>query len=300
MIAVARNSQARRSSPHAAVRQVRDHGGFALIAVLWLVASLSVLVTGIMLTVKSELKVASFARQTVEAKAVAEGAMQVALQSMVASGKRPEKLIEAPVPYAGRDVMVRMTPMNGYININRAPVELLQALFKIGGGMDDGSAGNLANAILAIRTTPGPSGRPISFEAPEDLMRLPGMDYAVYARIAPLVTTDSGGSGQVNVQAAPPNVLNIVAGGNAGAVASFVQARSGDNVGADTSGMNGAWLAGPTSTKSVEMSARVPLPDGGAITVVRRYLITNSSPDGLPWRVFYADSRVEQAPSPNS
>ncbi|MBF5004021.1 type II secretion system minor pseudopilin [Diaphorobacter caeni] len=276
----------------------RTEGGFALIAVLWLVASLSVLVTGIMLSVKSELKVASFARQTVMAKAVAEGAMQLALQSLVASGKRPEKLVEAPVSYAGRDVMVRMTPMNGFININRAPLELLQALFQMGAGVDAGVAGTLANAIMMARTTPGPSGKPPGFEAPEDLMRLPGMDYTIYARIAPMITTDSGGSGQINVQAAPPNVLNIVAGGNEAAVAGFVQARGGDNVGADTSQLNGAWIGGATSSRSVEMSARVPLPDGGAIMVIRRYQITNSSPDGLPWRVFYADSRVEQAPLP--
>ncbi|QIL81864.1 general secretion pathway protein GspK [Diaphorobacter sp. HDW4A] len=273
-------------------------GGFALIAVLWLVASLSVLVTGIMLSVKSELKIASFARQTVAAKAVAEGAMQLALQSLVASGKRPEKLVEAPVSYAGRDVMVRMTPMNGYININRAPLELLQALFQMGAGVDAGAAGAFANAILLARTTPGPSGKPPGFEAPEDLMRLPGMDYAIYARIAPLITTDSGGSGQINVQAAPPNVLNIVAGGNEAAVAAFMQARGGDNVGADTSQLNGAWIGGAASSRSVEMSARVPLPDGGAIMVIRRYQITNSSPDGLPWQVFYADSQVEQAPLP--
>ena len=272
--------------------------GFALIAVLWLVAALSILVTGIMLSVKSELKVAAFSRQIVFAKAAAEGSMQIAMQELIASGKQPDKQIEAPVPYAGQEVLVRMTPMNGYININRAPVELLQALFKIGAGLDDGMAGNLANAIETARRTPGPSGKPPGFEAPEDLMRIPGLDYPIYARIAPTITTDSGGSGQVNIQAAPPNVLNIVAGGNEAAVASFMQARSGDNVGADTSQMNGAWVGGATSSRLVEMTARVPLPDGGAIIVLRRYQITNSSPDGLPWRVFYADARVEQASLP--
>ena len=264
--------------------------GFALIAVLWLVAALSILVTGIMLSVKSELKVAAFSRQIVFAKATAEGAMQIAMQELIASGKQPDKQIEAPVPYAGQEVLVRMTPMNGYININRAPVELLQALFKIGAGLDEGMAGNLANAIETARRTPGPSGKPPGFEAPEDLMRIPGLDYPIYARIAPMITTDSGGSGQVNVQAAPPNVLNIVAGGNEAAVASFMQARSGDNVGADTSQMNGAWVGGAASSRLVEMTARVPLPDGGAIIVLRRYQITNSSPDGLPWRVFYSES----------
>lgn len=274
------------------------HTGFALIAVLWLVAALSILVTGITLTVKSELKVSTFARQTVVAKAVAEGAMQLALQAMAAEGRRPETVIEAPISYAGRDVLVRMIPLTGYININRAPPELLQALFKIGAGLDDASATNLASAIIAARTTPGPSGKPPGFEAVEDLLRLPGLDYPVYARIAALVTTDSGAS-QVNPLAAPPNVLNIVAGGNEAVVSKFVSARGGDNIGADTSGMNGAWLSSRTPSRMVEMTARVPLPDGGAIVVVRRFQIKSSSPDGLPWRAFFADSQVELAPSPN-
>ncbi len=274
--------------------------GFALIAVLWLVASLSIMVTGIMLSVKSETRVAGFSRQTVAAKAVAEGAMQIALQQMVVSGKPIDRQIEAPVSYAGQSVVVRLNPLNGYININRAPLELLQALFQFGAGMNDTAASNLANTIENIRSSPGPSGRPLGFEAVEDLMRVPGVDYAIYSKIAPLVTTDSGRGGQINAQAAPPNVLNIVAGGNEAAVASFVQARSADNVGADMSGFNAAWLGGPTTSKAVEMTARVPLPEGGAIVVIRRYVIQISAPDGLPWQVFYADSKVEQAPSPKT
>lgn len=279
--------------------RVATESGFALIAVLWLVAAMSIMVTGIMLSVKSELKVAAFTRQTLMAKAVAEGAMQLAMQAVVAQGTRPDKIVEAPVSYAGQDVMVRMIPMTGYININRAPVDLLVALFKTGAGLDDASATNLANSIEMARRTPGPSGKPPGFEAVEDLLHIPGIDYPIYARVAPLVTTDSGGSGQVNPQAAPPNVLNIVAGGNEAAVSRFVNARGGDNVGADTSSMNGAWLSSGSSSRTVELTARVPLPDGGAVVVLRRYQITNSSRDGLPWRVFYADSQVEPAPQPH-
>ena len=43
----------------------RSSQGFALIAVLWLVAAMSVLVGGIMLTVRAELKTAGLSRQTI-------------------------------------------------------------------------------------------------------------------------------------------------------------------------------------------------------------------------------------------
>ena len=104
----------------------RSSEGFALIAVLWLVAAMSVLVGGIMLTVRAELKTAGLSRQTIVAQAVGEGAMQIALQELKASGKPVDKILEAPISYGGREIMVRLIPMNGYIDLNKAPLELLQ------------------------------------------------------------------------------------------------------------------------------------------------------------------------------
>lgn len=276
----------------------RSSEGFALIAVLWLVAAMSVLVGGIMLTVRAELKTAGLSRQTIVAQAVGEGAMQIALQELKASGKPVDKILEAPVSYGGREIMVRLIPMNGYIDLNKAPVELLQAAFQFAGGLDQGAAGSLAAVVDAGRKEPGPSGRPPGFEAVEDLLLIPGVTYPLYSRVSRVFTTDAGGSGQVNVQAAPPDVLNIVAAGNESAVGAFMQTRGGDNVGADTSAMNGAWIDNGTAAKTVEMTARVPLPDGGAVLVIRRYLVRPSPKDGLPWRVFHANAVVELASIP--
>ena len=276
----------------------RSSEGFALIAVLWLVAAMSVLVGGIMLTVRAELKTAGLSRQTIVAQAVGEGAMQIALQELKASGKPVDKILEAPISYGGREIMVRLIPMNGYIDLNKAPVELLQAAFQFAGGLDQGSAGSLAAVVDAGRKEPGPSGRPPGFEAVEDLLLIPGVTYPLYSRVSRVFTTDAGGSGQVNVQAAPPDVLNIVAAGNESAVGAFMQTRGGDNVGADTSAMNGAWIDNGTAAKTVEMTARVPLPDGGAVLVIRRYLVRPSPKDGLPWRVFHANAVVELASIP--
>ena len=274
------------------------HRGLALIAVLWMVAALSILVGGITKTVKAELKATGFARQTVQAKATGEAAMQIAIQALIASGERPQKIIEAPITYAGQTVMVRMVPMNGYIDLNRAPVGLLQAVFQHGAGLDEGSATAVVTAIEAIRNTPGASGNPARFESVEDLLQVPGVSYPLYAKVAPLLTTDAGGGGRVNVQAAPPEVLNVVAGGNMGAVGSFLQSRGGDNVGADTSFMNGAWIDSGSASRTAEFSARVPMSDGDAIVVVRKYFLRPSPKEGLPWRAFGASSRVELASLP--
>lgn len=279
------------------VARVRAQQGFALIAVLWLVAALSVMVGGLMLTVKSEFKTASYSRQTLQASATGEAAIQVALQAVVASTKPPIQLVSEPVSVFGQTIDVQMIPMNGYVDLNRAPPELLQAVFQLGAGMDGGSAGSLVEAINAARTVPGPSGKPPGFESPEDLLLLPGVDYALYSRIAPLVTTDAGGNGKVNIKAAPPGVLAVIAGGDESAVSSFMQARSAENPTVDTTKMNGAWVDQGTANSNIEFTARVPMPDGDSIIVVRRYTITPNSPNGLPWRPFYASSRVESAPN---
>lgn len=268
---------------------VSKQRGLALIAVLWLVAALSVIATGMMQSVRTEARMTARTRDVVLASALGESAMQLALQAMVAGGKRPDRLLREQIAYAGATVDVQAMPLNGYIDLNKAPVELLQQALQVAGGLPPDGAGALAQAILERRSTPGPAGKPDFFEAPEDLLRLPGLDYPLYARIAPLVTTDAQGSGRVNPLAAPAQVLRVLASGNDAAVASIVAARDANQIGIDQSALNTAWLDS-APTDSVELTALVPLPDGGAVRVIRRYAIGSRSGDGLPWRVFYAES----------
>ncbi|PWW43747.1 general secretion pathway protein K [Melaminivora alkalimesophila] len=266
--------------------------GLALVAVLWLVAALSLMATAMTQSVRSEARTTARTRDLVVASALGESAMQLALQSLVVSGKRPDRLVRDEVPYAGTLVAVQAAPLNGYIDINRAPVELLAQMLQTAAGLPPDRAGPLAHAIVEHRTTAGPSGRPDTFEAPEDLLRVPGLEYPVYAGIAPLVTAGLGGSGGVNPLAAPPQVLRVLAAGNDAAVAHFLAGREADQVGLDQSAFNAAWLDSGGS-EGVELVARVPLADGGAVRVVRRYFLGARGTDGLPWRVFHAENFFE-------
>ena len=147
----------------------------------------------------------------------------------------------------------------------------------------------LAQAVVEHRSALGPGGKPNVFEAPEDLMRVPGLDYSVYARVAGLITADIQGTGGINPMAAPPQVLRVLAAGNDAAVEQFVAGRDAGQVGLDQSAFNGAWLD-PSGSSHIELQALVPLPDGAFARIVRRYLVGKSNNDGLPWRVFYAAS----------
>lgn len=264
--------------------------GLVLVAVLWLVAALSVIATGMMQAVKTEARVTGRMRDMTMASVLGESAMQIALQSIVVGGKQPNALLQDQVSYAGLAIPVRVIPLNGYIDINKAPVELLGQMMQTAAGLDPQRSGQLAQAIVEIRSTPGPSGKAALFEAPEDVMRVPGLDYPVYAAIARLITTDSRGSGRVNPLAAPLQVLRVLTAGNDAAVAHFAAGRESGQPGLDQSSMNGAWLDAAGS-RALELEAQVPLSDGTVVRVVRRYAIGKSN-DGLPWRIFYAETSI--------
>jgi general secretion pathway protein K len=262
--------------------------GLVLVAVLWLVAAVSMIATGMMQVVKNEANVTGRMRDSVTASAWGEAAMQVALQAIAASGKTPDRAMQEQVSYAGVSMLVRAAPLNGYIDINKAPVELLAQMLQTAGGLAQPQANQLAQAIVDVRSKPGPGGKVGLFETAEDLMQVAGVDYPLYAEISRLVTTDSRGSGRVNPLAAPLQVLRVLSAGNDAAVAHFAAGRDAGQPGVDQSFMNGAWLDAAGSS-ALELEALVPLMDGSTIRVQRRYTLGKSN-DGLPWRVFSAET----------
>ena len=57
--------------------------GMALIAVLWIVAALSIMISGVQTSVRSEIRIVGAGRQTLEAVALGEAAMHMALRQRV-------------------------------------------------------------------------------------------------------------------------------------------------------------------------------------------------------------------------
>ena len=110
--------------------------GIALIAVLWIVAALSIVVTGVVHSVRSEVRLVSSARQVVESVALGEAAINLVLQEMVARSERPAKLMLLPVNYQGHSMVVEAMPLTGLRDINKASVPLLARLYAVAGGLD--------------------------------------------------------------------------------------------------------------------------------------------------------------------
>lgn len=275
---------------------VRRPRGMVLVAVLWIVAALSLIVTGMIHSVRVEVKQVSAASQMAQGSAWGGAAIATVLQTMVAPSATPTSLVSVEVPFQGLLIPVRAMSLNGLIDLNMAPPALLEKLFLVAGELPAARASALAEMVRVERTRPGPQGRAQRLESVEDLLRLPEMDYDTYAKVADWVTTDARGSGRVNLAAAPLGVLRVLADGNSELASRLYQGRESGAVGLDTSALDSALVDNAPSRRYL-VQARVPLQDGVWLLVSRWVDISGGKADGLPWRVFHAESRLVPAAS---
>ncbi len=268
--------------------------GMVLIAVLWIVAALSIAVTGLTRSVRQEAALLSTARDALQATALGEAAISLVLQQMVAAGTPITQLREAPVSFQGQSIAVRVIPLTGLINLNAAPAALLAKLYAVAGGLPSDAADGLALATLAARERRDARGLPARFEAPEDLLQVPDFTYGLYARLAGLVTADLRGSGRVNALAAPRDVLVVLANGNLAAADRIDSARRAGGEGIDITSLDGNFVQ-QASGRQFRLVARVPGTDGASVDVLRDVLLTPDRRSGAPWQIFHASQRTVPA-----
>src|SRR5665647_2364757 len=90
--------------------------GVALIAVMWMVAAMGLIITGIVQAVRSEAQTTGLQRQSLVANALADAAILLALQSLHAQKNELPKGIQViPVQFEGGNYEVSVLPLNGLI-----------------------------------------------------------------------------------------------------------------------------------------------------------------------------------------
>lgn len=274
--------------------------GVALIAVLWLVAAMSLIITGITQAVRSEARTVGLQRQALLASAWADAAILLALQNMQAQKKEPNNTVQLiPVHFGGRTGEVSVRPLNGLIDINNASILLLADLYRHAGEMSPDAAQALAQATSEARESRSTKGLTSRFEATEDLLRVPGMTYGLYAKISNLITADlPAGNGRVNPLAAPVGVLQVLTGGDIARAAAVANRRDADPNLMDTSFLNPAQID-MASSSSLQLRVRVNLPDGGALQKSWHILWSIDPRSGLPWRVLGTQQSMQRATQPD-
>ena len=259
--------------------------GLALIAVLWIVAALTLSATGLLYSAKQEIRTAARQRATVTANALADAALRLVLQD-IAARKTPfaGRWIQTRVEFAGAAIDVQVHGLNGLIDINNAPPALLAALLQHAGNLPAAAAEALANTVIEWRKRPGPAARPVGFDAPEDLLQVPGFEYSLYATIQPLVTASLRGSGLVNPEAASVAVLTVLAQGNAALAAQLSAARDSSPQAMDTTQLTAAFKDASAS-RALRMVATVPLGDGMVLQRTWSVALGTRGRNALPWQV---------------
>ena len=281
---------------HARLQQAQRHQrGMALIAVLWIVAALAILATGMTQSVRQQVRVTALTLDAVAAQAVGDGALARALQALQTMPQRPQQAVTETVTYGGADIAVEVMPLDGLISLNGASVPLLTALLQVAGGLPAPQAEALAQQLDDWRAGRGGElGTPVPrhFEAPEDLLLVPGVDYTLYARLRPLVTTDQRGGDRVNPLAAPPAVLAVLARGDVALAERIAAQRAASAVGVDTTGLD-ATLAGTSgSTYFYRLVAKVPLGEGKILGFTRDVALGSFSPRITPWRTLRSERQL--------
>lgn len=280
------------------ISSLRVQRGVALIAVLWLVAAMSLIITGIVQSVRSEIRTVGVQRQAVIANALADAGILLALQNLQVQQKDPGAAIQLiPVQFEGLSAQVSVQPLNGLIDINNAAPLLLADLYRHAGGLNADAAQAMAQSTVEARQFKTEKGVAQGLEAIEDLLRLPNMTYDLYVKVVGLVTADlKGGSGRVNALAAPVGVLQVLTGGDVSRAASLAARRTADLNVMDTSFLKPEHIEMAPS-RSLRLQVQVDLADGAAAQ--RAWLVYwGADPrSGLPWRVLGTQQSMQRAPA---
>ncbi|WP_345060816.1 type II secretion system protein GspK [Acidovorax lacteus] len=269
--------------------------GLALIAVLWIVAALSIAASGLVNTARQEIRHTARQHASVQSLATADAAVRLVLRDLVVAPEKPAATRDVEVAWAGQTVAVQVQPLNGLVDLNHAPVPLLAALFQHAGGVPPSAAEALAVALEAYRKRPDAQGRAVGLDAPEDLLQLPGFPFDLYVSIRPLVSTALSGAGLVNALAAPPEVLLALAQGDAAAVQQIVQTRATAGQTTDTTRLNPAFV-GNTPSRAYMLTARVPVDSDAELHRVWIVSLAAAGRNGLPWQVIEQYQRLHRPP----
>lgn len=271
-------------------QKVKEHG-VALLAVLWLVAALSIMLTGLQYAVRGEIRVANQVRKSVVSNGLADAAIRLTLRELEIGKSRAIKFVQTKtLTVFGNEVKVEVIPLNGYIDLNSAPMSLLADAFEYGAGVPRQDAQRLAANVMETRDRKSAEGIPARYHAVEDLLRPGGLDYNVYAKIKSSLTADIVGSGRINPVAASLDTLTILAKGDQGRAQQLFASRLSNPDSMDTTSFAANHIEiAPTSYLVIRATTLMPDHTG----LERTWRVNMSSPAyGLPWRVLSIDPSV--------
>lgn len=172
--------------------------GVALGIVVWFIAGMALLVSGIVAEARMDTRLAQIHYTKARVAALGDGAIHLALAEQYSrkqSGQRGSPRSQG-VNVSGNNVDIRMIPAGLLVNISTENARGFSALFARARAANQSEAlpwraspEQLARAVIAYRD--GANGRRgQSFYDLEDLMRVPGVDRGVYDAVRDYIVTE--------------------------------------------------------------------------------------------------------------
>jgi len=255
--------------------------GFALVAVLWGVALLSLLAASVATVTRTLRTSASFAIDHLEARALADAAVSDAIVRLLDDGKQRRPHVDG-VPYVfqfgGRAITVAIQDESGKVDLNASDLNMLTHVF-VAQGLDLTEAQTLADRVSDWRDNDNdrrPNGAEVDdyraagrkflprnapFQRVDELRLVMGVNGELYRKLAPVLTVYSHRP-YVNMATAPKDVQAALQGMDAGS--SMVVNTGADPTGASSAAIDDG-VIGPSISLagwSFTVRAEVPLASG--------------------------------------
>jgi general secretion pathway protein K len=194
---------------------------------------MAILVVGFSGDARTQLQLARNQNEAATAQAIADAGVSFAILGVFDPSPATQWRADGRqhvIRYGGGVLQISLQDEGGKIDINVAPLALLNNLFQVVGIPN---AQQLARAIAAARPQRSPDdiGRSPevetapAFAAVEELRRIPGMDKASYDSVAPFVTVYSG-SPRFDPMTAPRAVLLSLPNAQEDAIDRFIVQRA--------------------------------------------------------------------------
>ncbi len=303
-----------------------SQNGVALAILVWFLAAMSLLVAGIVMQARVDIKLTQLHATRARVEAAADGAIQLALAQLMQptpEGELPQAALQSQDFSVGNlDVTVNFTPVSGLIDINTAAEELLFMLFSavdeldavvahqlavnvvewrsadpLGEGVTDeaeesGPGSDNDNGAASVNTGSAASdtARHARFEAIEDLLLVSGIDRHIYQTVADAVYVSQVGQSGVDWVAAPVAVLRVLGGMDAESAQELADSRLSDQVDGLVApeGLDLSFQEA-SQLSAYRVDAMVKL-DGSTFNRRRWVDREHAGTDGLPWSFFRTEA----------
>ncbi len=203
--------------------------GFALITVLWITAFLAVIASAVSYQSRGSIKLAGNVVSSLQTRHAAEGALLLTIEKIIKDGSAQGQLLpnnEYIYELGEVNIVVRVADESGKVDINLAPVDLLNSLF-INLGISPELSLSVANRIVdwrdedSLKRLNGAEdedyyshnldyqAKDDEFDSIEEVSLVLGINQQLYNKIKPYLTVYAQDLG-VNILLAPQVVKNAV------------------------------------------------------------------------------------------